>query len=412
MPRDEKGLRTLSKVDNHMVYLDYAASTPLREVAKDALSAFCEEPCSVANPSSLHTLGREASQALEAARKSISQATQNAFKPSEVTFTGGGTEAINLAIFGILEGVKRQNPARIKVFISAFEHDAVFDLVSPLKRAGFDIITIPITNYGLVDLAFLEKNVDEKTALVCVMGANNETGIVQEVTTIAEIAHAKGAYLFCDCVQAFLKTDLPYESIDALAFAGHKIGAPKGIGAMLVKRGVPYAPQEFGGGQEGKRRPGTQNLPGAVALGKTVEYVFEKNDAIEREIERKVALVEAFLFADDTGILPSVSLGDAPTDGTAKENIKRVPGIISAYVPGFDSETLILALDARGFAVSAASACTAGVAGGSRVLRAMGFSADDAASSLRISFDERASDDDLTAFCETLLEIVKILPKN
>lgn len=407
MPLGEKGLRTLSNLDNHMVYLDYAASTPLREIAKAALSAFYDEPYSVANPSSLHTLGREASQALEAARKSISQATQNAFKPSEVTFTGGGTEAINLTIFGILEGLRNQNPARTKVFISAFEHDAVFDLISPLKRAGFDVITIPVTKYGLVDVAFLEKNVDEKTALVCVMGANNETGIVQEIATIADIAHAKGAYLFCDCVQAFLKTDLPYEAIDALAFAGHKIGGPKGVGAMLIKRDVPYAPQVFGGGQEGKRRPGTQNLPGAVALGKTVGYVFENNAAIEREIERKVALVEDFLFADGTGILPSVSQVAA-----AKENVKRVPGIVSAYVPGFDSGTLILALDARGFAVSAASACTAGVAGGSRVLRAMGFSADDAASSLRISFDERVSDEDLTAFCEALLDIMKTLPKN
>lgn len=395
----------------NFVYLDYAASTPLRDVAKEALIDFYKQPYSVANPHSLHTLGRQAARALDEARKSIAQATDNAFKASEVTFTGGGTEAINLAISGILEGIKKQNPARNKIFISAFEHDAVFDLSSPLKRLGFELITIPATKYGLVDLGFLESDVDEKTALICVMGANNETGIVQELERIAVIAHAKGAVLFSDCVQAFLKATLPFEAIDALAFAGHKLGAPKGIGAMLIKRAIPYVPQQFGGGQENKRRPGTQNLPGAVALGKTVAFALKSHEAIETETRRKVDLVEKRIFASrpgkGPGILPTVSM-----DAILEQGVTRVPGIVSAYVPGIDSETLILSLDARGFEVSAAAACTAGVSKGSRVLRAMGFSENDAASSVRISFDERVADADLKAFCDALLEVVETLPRD
>lgn len=392
--------------DAPYVYLDYAASTPLRSVAQKALAAYYELPCSVANPSSLHTLGRQAAQTLEAARTDCLLPVKGVFRSNEVTFCGGGTEAINLAVTGIAQGVKKANPARNKIFISSLEHDAVYDLINPLKQSGFDVFTIPALANGLLDLSFLESRLDQHTALVCVMAANNETGVVQEIGAIAQLVHAVGGYLFVDCIQAFLKTPLPYDAIDSFVIAGHKLGAPQGIAALFLKRSVPYAPQVFGGGQERGRRPGTQNVPGAIALGKTIRYLFEHKETILPLLEKKTAAVQNALFRQGTNIFPTVD--SAQHDAVPPS---RVPGIVSVYVAGIDSETLILALDAAGFGVSAASACTQINVDGSRILRAMGFSNEDAASSLRISFDERVSDADLDAFCIAFVRLVQELPK-
>lgn len=387
---------------NSHVYLDYAASTPLRDVARNSLKAFYDEPWAGANPLSLHTYGRKISEALEKARRQILLPTDGVFKPTEAYFTGGATEAINLALLGMAEGMRRENPARNVVYLSALEHDAVSELASPLKRRGFVVNTIPASEDGLLNLSFLENCIDNTCALVAVMGANNETGVVQDIAGVADITHRAGARLFVDAVQAFCKTPLPYEAIDALAFAGHKLGAPQGTGAMLIKRNAAYVNQMFGGGQEKGRRPGTQNTAGNVALGDTIAYLYETTNRRTADLADKTAYLEARIFTPESGIHSTIFA--YPTCANA---LTRVPGIVSAYVRGTDSETLLLALDARGFCVSAASACTQGVARGSKVLRAMGFSDAEASSSLRISFDERVSKDELAAFSEALLDVVK-----
>lgn len=391
--------------ENSYVYLDYAASAPLRDVARESLTTFYEMPWSGANPLSLHTYGRKISEVLEKARRNIVLPTEGAFKPTEAYFTGGGTEAINLALIGMAEGMRRENPKRNVLFLSALEHDAVSELTQPLKQRSFIVKTIPATRDGLLNLSFLEEHIDNTCAVVAVMGANNETGVVQEIARAANIAHSAGARLFVDAVQAFCKTSLPYEEIDGFAFAGHKLGAPQGTGAMLIKRNAPYAIQMFGGGQERARRPGTQNTAGEVSLGDTVAYLYKTVEQRARDTADKTAYLEARIFAPGGRIRPTV-----PSQALSGEPLTRVPGIVSAYILGIDSETLLLALDARGFCVSAASACTQGVATGSKILRAMGYSDEDASSSLRISFDERVSHDELAAFAVTLLEVVESFP--
>ncbi len=388
--------------ENSHVYLDYAASVPLRDVARNSLRDFYDQPWAGANPLSLHTYGRKISEALETARRQILLPTEGAFKPTEAYFTGGATEAINLALLGMAEGMRRENPTRNVLYLSALEHDAVSELTSPLERRGFVVNTIPASGDGLLDLSFLENRIDNTCALVAVMGANNETGVVQDIAGVADIAHRAGARLFVDAVQAFCKTSLPYEAIDALAFAGHKLGAPQGTGAMLIKRNAAYVNQMFGGGQEKGRRPGTQNTAGNVALGDTVAYLYETTDRRTAELVDKTNYLEARIFTPESGIHSTLY-----ADSTCTNAPIRVPGIVSAYVKATDSETLLLALDARGFYVSAASACTQGVAHGSKVLRAMGFSNAEASSSLRISFDERVSKVELAAFSEALLDVVQ-----
>lgn len=389
---------------NTSVYLDYAASAPLRNVARDSLIAFYDEPWSGANPLSLHTYGRKSAEALETARRQVLLPTEGAFKPTEAYFTGGATEAINLALIGMAEGMRRENPARNALYLSALEHDAVSELLQPLKNRGFVVNTIPASADGLLDLAFLEEHIDKTCAIVAVMGANNETGVVQDIARVADIAHRAGARLFVDAVQAFCKTSLPYEVVDGLAFAGHKLGAPQGTGAMFIKRNVAYANQMFGGGQEKGRRPGTQNVAGNVALGDTVAYLFDTSEQRTAELREHTEYLENLIFAPESGILPTVPACSMP--GTP---LTRVPGIISAYVHGKDSQSLLLALDARGFCVSAASACTQGVASGSKVLRAMGYSEEDASCSLRISFDERVFKHELMSFSQALLEVVQTI---
>ena len=379
------------------VYLDYAASAPMVPEAKAAEAAYAEAPYAGANPNSLHTLGREAAMALEGARREIAKALGGGFRPGEIVFTSGGTESNNLALYGIAEGVRARDRKRTRVVVSAIEHDSELDVVPALKDRGFAVTLVRPGRDGRIAPEELERAVGPDCALVSVMSANNETGVIQPVADLAKIAHKAGALMHTDAVQAFGRIPLAIDTCDAVSIAAHKIGGPVGIGALALRMRCPFRPQNFGGGQETGKRPGTQDVRGALAFAAAAkaqtDHLAERRSACAAKANRLFQKI----CAPGTGIQPTT---------TAQIDDTRLPGMVSIYVPGLDSETLILKLDQKGFEVSAGSACSSGSLDPSHVLSAMGIARNDALGALRISFDERISDEDLDRFADALIGIV------
>ena len=378
-------------------YLDYAASAPVRPEAIAAERAYEESSYAGANPNSLHTLGRQAARALDGARRDIARALGGGFRPSDVTFTSGGTESNNLAVMGMAEGARARSSRRNRVVLSAIEHDSVLDLVGPLRSHGFEVELVGVGRDGMVEPCALECLLDDTCALVSVMAANNETGVIQPIAELARRAHAHGALFPTDAVQGFCRVRFDLSEADAVSVAAHKIGGPVGIGALAVRGRAPLRPQLFGGGQEQGRRAGTQNVRGALAFAAAVRACEGTLDESRRVVSARAGSLYERLCAPGTGILPTTT---TVVDGG------RLPGIVSIMVPSVDSETLILALDQAGFEVSAASACSSGSLDASHVLLAMGIPRDQALGSLRVSFDERVPADVLDLFADTLMRIV------
>lgn len=379
------------------VYLDHAASSPLRQQARDALLAYEEAPYAGANPNSLHTMGRQAARALDGARAELARCLGGRIRPADVAFTSGGTESNNLAVLGMAEGARSRDRRRTCVVLSAIEHDSILDLVPMLHDRGFEVRLAKCDRSGVVTPELLGEVLDASCALVSVMSANNETGVVQPVGQLARTAHAAGALFHTDAVQAFGRIPLDLADVDAVSVAAHKIGGPVGIGALAVRGRVPLRPMMLGGGQELGRRPGTQDVSSALAFAVAATWCcanLEQNRVATAGLARGLY---ARLCAEGTGI--------RPTAGT-KVGADRLPGIVSVVVPSMDSETLILALDQQGFEVSAGSACSSGSLDPSHVLSAMGIPRNDALGSLRVSFDERCPREDLDAFADALLAIV------
>lgn len=378
-------------------YLDYAASAPVRPEAIAAERAYEDSSYAGANPNSLHTLGRQAARALDGARRDIARALGGGFRPSDVTFTSGGTESNNLAVMGMAEGARARSSRRNRVVLSAIEHDSVLDLVGPLRSHGFEVELVGVGRDGMVDPCALEHLLDDACALVSVMAANNETGVIQPISELARRAHAHGALFHTDAVQGFCRVRFDLSEVDAVSVAAHKIGGPVGIGALAVRGRAPLRPQLFGGGQEQGRRAGTQNVRGALAFAAAVRACEGTLDESRRVVSARAGSLYERLCAPGTGILPTT---------TTVVDEGRLPGIVSIMVPSVDSETLILALDQAGFEVSAASACSSGSLDASHVLLAMGIPRDQALGSLRVSFDERVPADVLDRFADTLMRIV------
>lgn len=379
------------------VYLDHAASSPLRQQARDALLAYEEAPYAGANPNSLHTMGRQAARALDGARAELARCLGGRIRPADVTFTSGGTESNNLAVLGMAEGARSRDRRRTCVVLSAIEHGSILDLVPMLHDRGFEVRLAKCDRFGVVTPELLGEVLDSSCALASVMSANNETGVVQPVGQLARTAHAAGALFHTDAVQAFGRIPLDLADVDAVSVAAHKIGGPVGIGALAVRGRVPLRPMMLGGGQELGRRPGTQDVSSALAFAAAATWCcanLEHNRAATAGLARGLY---ARLCAEGTGI--------RPTAGT-EVGADRLPGIVSVVVPSMDSETLILALDQQGFEVSAGSACSSGSLDPSHVLSAMGIPRNDALGSLRVSFDERCPREDLDAFADALLAIV------
>lgn len=380
------------------VYLDYAASAPLRPCAMDAWVGYHAKAHSVANPNSLHTLGREAARDLEAAHRTLARCIGCGFRPNEVVLTSGGTESNNLAVLGMAEGARRKSAnKRTRVVLSAIEHDSVLDVASILRARGFEVVLARPGRDGVVGADEVASITDGRCALVSVMAANNETGVIQPTAAIIEAAHASGALAHVDAVQAFGRIDLDCADADAISVAAHKIGGPLGVGAVAMRTRCPFDAQSLGGGQEMGRRPGTQDAAGAVAFAAAAEQVCRELPSVRPRVEALANRVYERLCAPGTGIVPTTV---AHVDHT------RLPGMVSVMVPSMDSESLVLKLDDAGFEVSAGSACSSGSLDPSHVLSAMGIARDEALGSLRVSFDERVSAEQLDAFCDALLAIV------
>jgi cysteine desulfurase len=354
------------------VYLDHAASTPLRAETRAAMEPFLGG--TYANPSGMHGAARAAKTALEAARETV--ASVCGCEPGEVVFTGGGSEGDNLAIKGAAWAARERSGAD-GVVTGAIEHKAVLAACSRLEREGFRVQRAPARPDGTVDVGALADALDERTAVVSLMLVNNETGIVQPLAEVAELVRARAprAVIHTDAVQAVSWLDLrtAATSADLVSISGHKFGGPKGVGALVVRDAVPLVPLIEGGGHEGERRAGTQNVAGIVGLAAAARAVDEQRTAVAE----RVAALRDRLEAALADAVPGFEVNGDP--------VLRVPGILNGAFPDVDAETLLVALDQQGVFAASGSACTSGAIDPSHVLLAMGVAPARARASVRFS---------------------------
>ena len=382
------------------VYLDFAASAPMRDEALEAERAYEASAYAGANPNSLHSAGREAARALDGARRDLAKLLGGGFRPSDIVFTSGGTENNNLAIVGLAEGARSRDRKRTKVLLSAIEHDSGLDMAPMLRDRGFEVELVRPTRQGVITADALVGMLGPQVALVSVMAANNETGMLQPIDSLGKAAHAAGALFYTDAAQGFGKVPLCVANCDAVGIVGHKIGAPVGTGALAVRGRVPLRPQSFGGGQERGIRPGTQDVRGALSLAAGARAVCSNMERSRGVVASLSQGIYDRVCYEGSGIVPTT---------TSVMSSDRLPGLVSVMVPDVDSESLVLRLDAAGFEVSAASACASGSLDASHVLLAMGVARNDALGSLRVSFDERVDRRDIELFCDALLSVVRCL---
>ena len=380
------------------VNLDYAASTPMRPEAMQAQADYDASRLAGVNPNSLHSLGRQAAIRLEECRRAVAASLGTRVRASEIVFTGGGTEANVLALLGIAQAVRERDRGRSRVIVSAVEHDSILDNLPPLRADGFTVDVIKPDSTGRIDPSSLERLISSDVALVSVMLANNETGVVQPIADLARIAHGAGARMHSDAIQGWLHIpfDVSALGVDALSLAGHKVGGPVGIGALYLKSRTPIRARSFGGGQEGGLRPGTQDLRAIVALAAAASAL---RPLVVHHREQVGSLANGLYTRLCAHPRIHATMGDWAS-------VERLPGIVSIYVDGIDSEELILQLDGRGYEVSAGSACSSASLDASHVLRAMGIPREKALGSLRISFDDRVEPDSLERFAQALFEVV------
>jgi len=372
------------------VYLDYNATTPLApEVLEVMLPYFREE---FGNPSSIHSFGQRAKAALYDARERV--ASLIGASPNEILFTSGGTEADNLAILGVLEAAEG---GRRHLVTSSVEHHAVLNSMKALAKKGVPVTFLKVDRAGRVDPEDLKSALTPGTLLVSIMHANNETGVVQPVAELARLTHQAGAYFHTDAVQSIGKIPVRVRElgVDLLSLSGHKIYGPKGTGALYVRRGVNVRPIFRGGGQERARRPGTENLPGLVGLGRAAQLA-ETHLAGE---PNRVAVLRDRLTEDVLARIP----GSAPNGAEAE----RTPNTVNLSFPGVEGETLIIALDLKGCAVSTGAACSSGTVEPSHVLIAMGLSPQQVQGSIRVSLGRYTTAEEIAYFVDVLESVVE-----
>jgi len=369
------------------VYLDHNATTPVDPAVLEAMLPFLRED--YGNPSSLHWFGQRARRAVEDARAQV--AALVGAEPAEIVFTGGGSESDNTALRGV---AAKSRPPRLGIVCSAIEHHAVLNTARALRDEGRPLATARVGEDGALDLDDLAGRIGGTTALVSIMLANNETGVLQPVAEAARVAHAAGALVHCDAVQAAGKVPVEVRTLDVdlLTLSAHKLYGPKGVGALYVRRGTPMAPLLRGGGQERNRRAGTENVAGVVGFGRAA---FLARQALETEAARLAALrdrLEARLLA-----IPGTRRnGEGP----------RVPNTANVSFDGLDAEALLIALDLEGVAASTGAACAAGGIEPSHVLRAMGLPPERVQSSLRLSLGRPTTEADIDRAADVIEAVV------
>lgn len=361
---------------SELVYLDYNATTPLApEVLDSMLPWMVEKPW---NAASAHVGGRLAMQAVETARNQVADLI--GARAREIVFTSGSTEANNLAIRG---SVLSQRDRR-RVLVAATEHKAVLETVDALTLAGFKSEVLPVGPEGLLDLKFYEDALGDDVALVSVMLANNETGVIQPLKQIAELAHRAGAVMHTDATQALGKIEIDVEAlgIDLASISAHKFYGPKGVGALYVRRGVSLVPQQLGGGHEGGLRSGTTNVPGVVGLGVASSLAKER---LVEDSDRCQGLMNGFLDQ-----LEQTVAGWEVTTGTAD----RLPNTVNLRFAGADGEAVMV--NAPSILMSTGSACTSRVPDASHVLQAMGRTQEEAYECLRFSIGRDTTSEEMS----------------
>jgi cysteine desulfurase len=367
---------TTQKARANKIYLDNAASTPIRDEVFQEMIPYLT--FHYGNPSSLHAFGLEANRAINKARKHV--ASIIGAKPSEIIFTGSGTEADNMATKGVAYSVREKVPKRNHIITTSIEHDAVMESCRDLERNGFEVSYLPVSREGLVDAAILEDSISkEKTSLVSIMLANNEIGTLQPINELVKITRRKAedVIFHTDAIQALGKIPINCEDlgVDLMALSSHKINGPKGVGCLYIKEGSPVNALISGGGQEKHLRSGTENVHGIVGFGKACDILKQNHDKVRTNIIQ----LRDYLVGRIVDEIPMVRY-----NGPSDNNI-RLPNIAHFTFFGLNGEDLLIKLDEHGVAASTGSACSARKQKESHVLRAMGFTLPEISGSLRLS---------------------------
>jgi cysteine desulfurase len=371
-----------------MIYLDYNATTPLCDAARDAMLPYLDRH--FGNPSSVHAAGREARAAIDNARDKLAALLR--VRPNEIIFTSGGTESCNLAIFGLA----RANAQRGGHVISAkTEHHAVLNAIQRLeKHEGFEVTWLNVSRDGIIDIDQLASAIRPDTKLVSIMAANNETGVIQPLREISRICCQRGVLLHSDMVQSFGKIDTDLSLIDAASFAAHKFYGPKGVGFLFLRSGLSIQPIMFGGAHENERRPGTENVAAIVGMAAAAEWTLR---GCEQEQEREAQL------RDELWTRIAQNVPDAKQNGA---NAPRLANTLNVSLLGIDSEMLLIALDLEGVCASSGSACMVGSVVASHVLLAMGLPMEYARSAVRFSLGKWTTADEIKAAGDAVRKIV------
>ncbi len=374
------------------IYFDNAATTPVRaDVLQEVLPYFREH---YGNASSVYSIAKDSKKALEEARGKVAAAI--GAKPEEIYFTAGGSESDNMALRGVAEAYANKGN---HIITTKIEHHAILHTGEYLEKHGVEVTYLSVDEYGHISLEELEQAIRPETVLISVMFANNEIGTIQPIAEIGKIAKKHGVLFHTDAVQAVghVPIDVEKMDIDLLSMSGHKLGAPKGIGAIYIRKGVKIEPLIFGGAQEKKRRAGTENIPGIVGLGKAAELaVAEMPETTERLVFLRDKLIKGILET-----IPYSRLNGHPTE--------RLPGNCNISFSYIEGESLLLLLDALGIAASSGSACTSGSLDPSHVLMAIGLPHETAHGSLRLTLDRENTEEEVDFILEKLPALVQRL---
>ena len=372
-----------------MIYLDYNATTPLCDAAREAMLPYLGRY--FGNPSSVHAAGREARAAIDNARDKLGALLRA--KPGEIIFTGGATESCNLAVLGLA----RSSSARGGHIISnKAEHHAVLHPLEHLEQhEGFEVTWLNVSESGMVDLNQLADSIRPDTRLVSIMTANNETGVIQPMREISQICRDRGVLLHSDMVQAFGKTDVDVSLVDVGSFAAHKFYGPKGTGFLWLRAGLPIEPIMFGGAHENQRRPGTENVAGIAGMAAAAEWITRDRHT---EQERRAQLRDQ-LWRSIADVFP-----DAQQNG---DPVRRLTNTLNVSFTGIDSETMLMALDLEGVCASSGSACMVGSVRASHVLLAMGLPMERARSAIRLSLGSWTIAEEISGVGDALERIAK-----
>ncbi len=375
-----------------LIYFDNAATTPIRPEVYEEIKPYIEEH--FGNPSSIYSIARDSKKAIDKARQQVADAL-NA-QPAEIYFTGCGSESDNWVLKGVSSALKNKGN---HIITTCIEHHAILHTCEYLEKNGFEVTYLPVDEYGKISLDDLKAAIRPETILVSVMFANNEIGTVEPIKEIGAICHEKGIYFHTDAVQAFghIKIDVQDMNIDFLSISGHKIGAPKGIGALYIRKGCKIDNLIHGGQQERGRRAGTENVIGIVALGKAAEMAMAEID----EVTAKLTYLRDKLINSLLSKIDYARLNGHPVD--------RLPGNVNISFEFIEGESMLLLLDNYGICASSGSACTSGSLDPSHVLLAIGLPYEKAHGSLRISLGYQNTEEQVDKLIEVLPPIVQRL---